>query len=96
MNKTRIKSVISQLHTNFQHNYYNPHLSQVKKDIMIMQAYAPMSTYDDDLAEGFYELLDSTIKEIQRKDLFIIQGDWNAQGVLDARNSGTLWRRRNQ
>ena len=45
---------------------------------MIMQVYAPMSAYDDDLAEEFYKQFESTVKEIPMKDL-IIQGDWNAR-----------------
>ena len=40
--------------------------------------------YDDDLAEEFYEQLESTIKEIGRKDLLIIQWDWNAKVGPDA------------
>ena len=45
------------------------------KNITLIQAYAPTSPYDDDFAEEFYEQLESTIKEIPRKDLLIKQGD---------------------
>ena len=34
--------------------------------------------------EEFYEQLESTIKEIPRKDLLVIQGDWNAKVGPDA------------
>ena len=44
-----------------------------------IQAYALTSAYDDDLVEEFYEQPENTIKEITRKDLLIVQGDWNAK-----------------
>ena len=52
--------------------------------ITIMQIYAPTSTYDDDLVEAFYEQLERTIKEIPRKDLIIIQGNWTDKVGPDA------------
>ena len=44
----------------------------------VVQIFALMTAYEDDLVEEFDEQLKSTIKEIPRKDLIIIPGDWNA------------------
>ena len=46
---------------------------------------------DDDLVEAFYEQLESTIKEILRKDLLIIQGDWNAKDLMPMNNGQEQW-----
>ena len=45
--------------------------------------------YDDDDVEECYEQLESTVKEIPRKDLLIIQGDWNGKVGPDACELGT-------
>ena len=54
-------------------------ISAMRKRIRLIQAYSTTSTYDDDLVEEFYKQLESTIQAMRRKDLLIIQGDWNAK-----------------
>ena len=61
----------------------NMECGKPKNITLLIKAFAPTSTYDDDLVEDFYERLGSTIKEIPRKDL-IIQGNWNAKVGPDA------------
>ena len=49
------------------------------KNITIIQVYAPTSDHDDQEVEEFYEALENTIKQAPRKDIIIIQGDFNAK-----------------
>jgi len=48
-------------------------------NITVIQAYAPTSTYSDDEVEDFYEQLQEVIDQTHKKDILIVQGDWNAQ-----------------
>ena len=48
-------------------------------NMTIIQVYAPTTDHDDEEVEKFYELLESTIMEVPKKDILIIQGDWNAK-----------------
>lgn len=48
-------------------------------NITIIQAYAPTTGYSDDQVEEFYTQLQETIDEVDKKDILIIQGDWNAK-----------------
>ena len=54
-------------------------------NITIIQAYAPTSDYDDTDIEAFYEQLKEVLDETPRKDIPIVQGDWNAKVGEDAR-----------
>ena len=54
----------------------------------VIQIYAPTSDYEDEVVEAFYEELERTIKKVPKKDLLIIQGDWNAKVGPD---SYTQW-----
>ena len=47
-------------------------------NITIIQIYAPTSTYNDEENEQFYETVDNTIQESHKKDMLIVQGDFNA------------------
>ena len=49
-----------------------------------MQAYAPTTDYDDEKTEGFYEQLQEIVDQIPKKDILIVQGDWNAKVGKDA------------
>ena len=44
----------------------------------IIQIYAPTSDYNDEDIEVFYEDIEQTMAAVHKKDLLIIQGDWNA------------------
>ena len=48
-------------------------------NMTIIQDYAPTTDHDDKEVEKFYELLESTIMEVPKKDIVIVQGDWNAK-----------------
>ena len=49
-----------------------------------MQAYAPTTDYDDEKIEDFYEQLQELLDQIPKKDILIVQGDWNAKVGQDA------------
>ena len=53
-------------------------------NITTVQAYAPTSDHDDDAVEAFYNQLQETIDKVDKKDILIIQGDWNAKVGKDA------------
>ena len=48
-------------------------------NITIVQVYAPMSDYEDNEMEEFYDQLLNVIDETQRKDILLVQGDWKAE-----------------
>ena len=53
-------------------------------NITIVQAYAPTSDKDDEELEDFYDQLQETINQTPKKDILIVQGDWNAKVGRDA------------
>ena len=53
-------------------------------NITVLQAYAPTTSHDDDVVEEFYTQLQSLINKVHKKDILIIQGDWNAKVGKDA------------
>ena len=48
-------------------------------NITIIQAYAPTSDYDDDDVEYFYEQLQEVLDQTPKKDILVVQDDWNAK-----------------
>ena len=48
-------------------------------NLTIIQVYAPTRDCNDEEIEKFYDDLNNLIKKIPKKDLMIIQGDWNAK-----------------
>ena len=48
-------------------------------NITIIQAYAPTSEYDDDDVDDFYEQLQEVLDQTPKKDILVVQGDWNAK-----------------
>ena len=48
-------------------------------DIIIVQAYAPTSDYDDNKIEEFYDQIQNAIDQTPNKDILFVQGDWNAK-----------------
>ncbi|XP_042878322.1 craniofacial development protein 2-like [Penaeus japonicus] len=49
------------------------------RNMTIIQIYAPTSDSEDEEIERFYQDLEQTIKEKAKKDILVIQGDWNAK-----------------
>ena len=47
-------------------------------NIIIIQVYAPTSGHDDSEVDHFYQQLQETIEQTQKKDILVVQGDWNA------------------
>ena len=53
-------------------------------NMTIIQVYAPTSDHDDEEVEEFYAELDRIIAKVPRKDILVVQGDWNAKIGPDA------------
>lgn len=51
------------------------HVSPKSYNITIIQVYTLTSDDDDEEVEKFY--VESTIVEVPKKDIIIVQGDWN-------------------
>ena len=60
------------------------HIKGQQLTMSIIQIYALASEYDDNNTELSYQELNETIHNINRKDIHIIQGDWNAKIGKDA------------
>ena len=48
-------------------------------NVTIIQVYASTLHYSDEETVGFYEQLQKGIEEVAKKDILIVQGDWNAK-----------------
>ena len=53
-------------------------------NITIIQVYAPTSGHDDSEVDHFYRQLQETIDQTSKKDILVVQGDWNAKVGKDA------------
>ena len=53
-------------------------------NITIIQVYAPTSGHDDSEVDHFYQKLQETIDHTPKKDILVVQGDWNAKVGKDA------------
>lgn len=53
-------------------------------NITIIQAYAPTTTHSDEEVEDFYEQLQEIIDQSPKKDIIVVQGDWNAKVGKDS------------
>ena len=51
-------------------------LRAVPFNITIVQAYAPTSDYDNKIEE-FYDQLQNVIDQTPKRDILVVQGDWN-------------------
>ena len=49
------------------------------ENLCILQIYAPTSTADTETIDEWYNQLEQVIRDIPKKDVKIIQGDWNAK-----------------
>ena len=59
-------------------------LRAVPFNITIVQAYTPASDHDDNRTEEFYDQLQNVIDQTPKKDILVVQGDWNAKVGRDA------------
>ena len=59
-------------------------LRAVPFNITIVQVYAPMSNYDDNETEEFYDQLQNVIDQTPKKDILVVQREWNAKVGKDA------------
>ena len=59
-------------------------LRAVPFNITIVQAYAPTSDYDDNKIEELYYQLQNVIDQTRKKNILVVQGDWNAKVGRDA------------
>ena len=68
-------------------------LRAVPFNITIVQVYAPTSDYDDNEIEEFFDQLQNVIGRTTKKDVLVVQGDWNAKVGKDACGNwqGILW-----
>ena len=48
-------------------------------NITIIQVYAPTSGHDDSEVNHFYQQLQETINQTPKKDILVVQGNWNAK-----------------
>ena len=53
-------------------------------NITIIQVYAPTSGHDDSEFDHFYQQLQETIDQTPKKDILVVQGDWNTKVGKDA------------
>ena len=60
------------------------HLRAVHFNITVEQAYVPASDYVDKEVEEFYDQLQNVIDQTTKKDILVVQGDWNAKVGKDA------------
>ena len=60
------------------------HLKASLFNITIIQTYAPTTGYDDDDIEDFYDQLQVVLDQAPKKDLLVVEGDWNAKIGEDA------------
>ena len=54
-------------------------LGQSLKNIRIVQVFTPTSHYDDNEKEEFYNQPQNVIDKTPKKDVLVVQVDWNAK-----------------
>ena len=57
-------------------------LRAVPFNITVVQAYAPMLDYDGSQIEEFDDQLQNVIDQTPKKDVLVVQGDWNAKSGM--------------
>ena len=53
-------------------------------NVTIIQVYAPASGHDDSEVDHFYQQLQETRGQTPKKDILVVQEDWNAKVGKDA------------
>ena len=71
------------LPTSLQQTNLNP-LESSSFNITIIQVYEPISGHDDNMVDNFYQQLHEIIGQRPKKDILVVQGDWNAKVGWDA------------
>nr|XP_049612464.1 uncharacterized protein LOC125989972 [Syngnathus scovelli] len=61
-------------------------LKSLPFNLTIIQAYAPTTDHPDEEVEDFYHQLQKVIDETPKKDILVVQGDWNGKIGKDAFN----------
>ena len=59
-------------------------LRAVPFNITIVQVYTQTSDYDNNETEEFYDQLQNVIDQTSKKDILVVQGEWNAKVGKDA------------
>ena len=67
-----------------QQAHHHPPEGGVPFNITIVQAYAPISEYDDNEIEESYDQLQNVIDQTPKKDILLVQSDWNEKMGKDA------------
>ena len=57
-------------------------------NITVIQVYAPTTDYEEEQVEDFYNKLQNTIDKVPKKDILVVQGDWNAKVGNDTHENG--------
>ena len=66
-----------------QQAHHHP-LRAVPFNITIVQVYNPTPDYDDNEIEELYDQLQNVVYQTPKKDILVVQGDWNAKVGKDA------------
>ena len=62
-------------------------------NVTTMQVSAPTPSYDDNVVEEFYAEVHSLVNQTPKRDILVVQGDWNAKVGEDAcEDSGAVCR----
>ena len=64
--------------------YHHPPESRPFQHHNSTKAYAPTSDYDDNEIEEFYDQLQNVIDQTSKKDILVVQGDWDGKVGKDA------------
>ena len=67
-----------------QADHHPPEGSPFQRHSIVVPGYAPTSDYDDNDTEEFYDHLQNIIDQTPKKDILVVQGDWNAKVGKDA------------
>ncbi|XP_076438257.1 uncharacterized protein LOC143277357 [Babylonia areolata] len=59
-------------------------ISAKPHNLTIIQVYTTTTDHDDEETEEFYKQIDSIIATVPKRDMLIVQGDWNAKVGPDA------------
>lgn len=60
-------------------DFFYIRLKTSPRKVSIIQAYAPTSNEKDEEIETFYESIERTMKQIPKRGIIVIMGDWNAK-----------------
>ena len=58
---------------------FSTRISARPHNTTVIQCYAPTPYHEDEEVDQFYEQLDSIVAKTPKKDILVVQGDWNAK-----------------